>query len=96
MRPQHSHSEREPQGLSPRVRLTACLAALAVGWLLVLPLAARLPAVSGIVERNERLGIDPSVKFYSELRVMPEIRQRMEAVRAEGGEAFWRPGIPAK
>jgi hypothetical protein len=86
----------EPRGLSPRTRLAACLAVLTVCWLLVLPLVARTPAVSSMVERNGRLGIDPSAKFYSELPAMPQLRQRMEAVRADGGDAFWRPGQPLK
>ena len=81
----------EPRGVSPRTRLAACLALLAGCWLLALPLAARTPAVRGMVERNQRLGIDPSAKFYSELPGMPRVRQRMEAVRTEGGSAFWRP-----
>jgi hypothetical protein len=86
----------EPRGLSPRMKLAACLAALAACWLLALPLAARTPTVRGMVERNERLGIDPSAKFYSELPAMPRVRQRMEAVRAAGGEAFWRPSNRTK
>jgi hypothetical protein len=106
MRLQHSQSESEPgrlapglgepRGLSPRIWLTACLAAFAVCWLLVLPLVARSSAVSGMIERNERLGIDPSAKFYSELPAMSQLRQRMQAVRADGGEAFWQPGERAK
>jgi hypothetical protein len=49
-----------------------------------------------MIERNERLGIDPSAKFYTELPAMPWVRQRMAAVWAEGSDAFWRPGIRAK
>src|SRR5688572_8926591 len=73
----------EPRGLSPRTRLAACLAMLAVCWLLALPLVARTSAVRGMVERNGRLGVDPSAKFYSELPAMPRVRQRMEAVWTE-------------
>jgi hypothetical protein len=59
-------------------------------------MAARTPAIRGMVQRNQRLGVNPSAKFYSELPAMPRVRQRMEAVRAEGGEAFWRPGLSNK
>jgi hypothetical protein len=81
----------EPRGWSPRTRLAACLAAIAACWLLALPMAARTSVVRGMVERNRRLGIDPSAKFYSELPAMPRVCQRMEAVRDEAGGAFWRP-----
>ena len=45
------------------------LAVLAVSlvWLVVLPRIARIAAVQERIERNERLGIDPSAMFYSDL-----------------------------
>ncbi len=76
---------------SPAVRLLAFLVVLAVCWLVLLPTVARMPAVGRMVQRNERLAIDPSAKFYSELAAMPGIRRHMREVRAGGGEAFWRP-----
>jgi uncharacterized membrane protein len=36
-------------------------------WLVVLPRIARIAAVQERIERNERLGIDPSAMFYSDL-----------------------------
>ena len=106
MLPQHSQNDSEPgrlapgagepRGWSPRTKLAACLLAVAACWLLALPMAARTPTVRGMIDRNERLGIDPSAKFYSELPAMPRVRQRMEAVRSGGGEAFWRPSNRVK
>ena len=36
-------------------------------WLVVLPRMGRIDAVQQRIERNERLGIDPSAMFYSDL-----------------------------
>ncbi|MBA3480802.1 MAG: hypothetical protein H0T51_03210 [Pirellulales bacterium] len=77
-----------PGRLAPGARLALCIAAIAAGWLLLLPWAARTPSVRGMIERNESLGIDPSAKFYSELPAMPAILDRVTEIRRRHGDAF--------
>lgn len=60
-------------------RLLAAGGVVSFLWLVVLPAIAALPAVEGYVRKNERLGIDPSVKYYSELPAMGAIRDRIES-----------------
>ena len=55
-----------------------CLAALAVVWLGLLPLLGRHPEIDAHIRRNERLGIDPSAKFYTELPAMPELYEHVQ------------------
>lgn len=81
----------EPGRLAAGARLAICLAAIALCWLGLLPLAARNARVQAMIEHNEALGIDPSAKFYSELPAMPEIIDRVRAARRQEGQTFWRP-----
>ena len=48
------------------------------GRLAVLPLVGRQPAVATAIDRNERLGIDPAAKFYTELPCMPAVYARVQ------------------
>ena len=75
----HAHSANDR--LSRWRRLAAALLLLAGVWLVVLPLVGGNPAIRRYIERNERLGIDPSVKFYSELPAMPSILADIRAMR---------------
>jgi hypothetical protein len=63
---------------------------MACCWLIILPHAAQRPIVRRHIERNERLGIDPSAKFYSELPAMPAIADRVDQIRNQHARAFWR------
>ncbi len=58
--------------------LAVLVAAVAIVWLAVLPLVGRQPAVRASIDRNERLGIDPAAKFYTELPCMPAVYHRVE------------------
>ena len=69
-------------------RLLACGAALAIVWLLVLPAVAERPAMRRYIERNERLGIDPSAKFYTELPGMPDFFDHTDTARRRHAAAF--------
>jgi hypothetical protein len=84
MSPQRSATdgkfESEPGRLGPGV-LIACVAAVAVGWLAVLPLVGKLPAVRTMIDRNNSLGVDPSAKFYSELPAMPRLVDQVRDAR---------------
>lgn len=51
--------------------LVAAAALLAAVWLLLLPRVAQQQTVRDTIERNERLGINPAAKFYTELPCMP-------------------------
>jgi hypothetical protein len=87
MQPQRSPNSSEPGRLAPGARLMLCIAALAVGWLLLLPWVAQSSPVQSMIKHNEELGVDPSAKFYSELPAMPEIVQDVRR-RREQSEAF--------
>jgi hypothetical protein len=76
----HSTADRSSQNATWRGRcaLAATIAAVAVVWLAVLPLIGRQPVVSQYILRNERMGIDPAAKFYTELPCMPGVYNRIE------------------
>jgi hypothetical protein len=59
-------------------RLAAHVAVLAVVWLAILPFIGRQPKIDAYIRRNERLGIDPSAKFYTEIPAMPELFERVQ------------------
>jgi hypothetical protein len=61
-----------------RCALAVTIATVAVVWLAILPLIGRQPVVSDYILRNERLGIDPAAKFYTELPCMPGVYNRVE------------------
>ncbi|BBO36253.1 hypothetical protein [Lacipirellula parvula] len=84
-----------PGAPAPRAtRLAAYAVALAATWLLILPAAARIPAIRQMIARHEAHGVDPSAKFYSELPAMPMISQRVEAIRQSDPAAFGLPERP--
>lgn len=58
-------------------RMSACLAAIAVVWLVVLPIVGQHPNIDAHIRRNERLGIDPSAKYYTELPAMPRLYEHV-------------------
>jgi hypothetical protein len=88
MQPLRSPNNSGPGRLAAGARLALCIAAIAVGWLLLLPWAAQTPRVQNMIKQNEALGINPSAKFYSELPVMPAIRRRVAEIRRLNGDAF--------
>ena len=77
---------------SGALRLLSMIAVMLVAWLVVLPGIGRRADVRAYIERNERLGIDPSVKFYSELPAMPRIFARVSDARRNNENAFWASG----
>jgi len=72
-------------------RLLAAGAAIAVVWLVVLPAVGRIPAVEAYIARNEAAGIDPSVKFYSEVPCMSLVIERVDSAHRTSGAVFWNP-----
>ncbi|HWA99795.1 MAG TPA: hypothetical protein VG713_14940 [Pirellulales bacterium] len=80
---------RNSDMLRPRVAFAGALLAIALVWMVVLPRVAAQPAVRAQIEQNERLGIDPSAKFYTELPAMPQLFERTDSARRREPEAFW-------
>jgi hypothetical protein len=75
----------------PWSKLLACAMILALVWLQTLPWLSRQSAIHRSIERNERLGIDPSAKFYTEMPGMPDFYDRIEGARRRHSEDFWLP-----
>ncbi len=63
-------------------RLAGIVVLGGVVWLAVLPWIGRQPTIREMTARNERLGIDPCAKFYTELPCMPGIYDRAQRHRA--------------
>ncbi|SFH99710.1 hypothetical protein [Planctomicrobium piriforme] len=81
-----------PSGSNPVRRIAsfaAAVAAVATVWLVVLPAAGNRADVRGLIERNERLGIDPSAKFYTELPGMQGFLDNIDSALRRHGESFW-------
>jgi hypothetical protein len=94
MPPPPCHNKIEPGRLASGAMLASCALAMAACWLIILPLAAQQPAIHDYIDRNERLGVDPSAKFYSELPAMPTIARRVAKIRNQHGRAFWTRSVP--
>ena len=86
MRPHRLPSSR----WTPVHRLNISVAAIVAVWLGVLPYVGQLPHVREHIDRNERQGIDPSAKFYTELPAMPVLWDRVESAQRRDGQAFWQ------
>ncbi|WP_254508772.1 hypothetical protein [Anatilimnocola floriformis] len=71
----------KPSSLAGFSRLLLAIAGLAVVWLVILPLIGRQPVVSEHIQQQERLGIDPSAMFYTELEILPAIAHRVERLQ---------------
>lgn len=69
-------------------RFVLAVSIVVVLWIVVLPRIGALPPVRDYIDCNESLGIDPSVKFYSELPAMRSIQFRVEEIRRSEPESF--------
>lgn len=72
-------------------RLLAASAVLGVVWLVILPAVARIPSIRDYIAFNQSRGIDPGVKFYSELPGMSVILERVDSAHRRSGAVFWNP-----
>lgn len=73
------HGESSPRTIDRCRRwaaLAAAVAALTIIWGIVLPRLAETSVMRKMIQRNVRLGIDPSAMFYSDLENM-EYRDSM-------------------
>jgi hypothetical protein len=68
-----------------RIALAAIVAVAAVVWLAILPGVADHPAMRANIERNDRLGIDPTAKFYTEVPGMADFREHVDSARRRSG-----------
>jgi hypothetical protein len=71
------------------LKLTLLLGVIGVTWLVVLPSIANESHVRRHIELQERLEIDPSALFYSELKIAPAIAHRVEQLNEARPTAFW-------
>ena len=65
------------------LRLALVTACAAVVWLVVLPRVGEVEHVRAMIDHNEQRGVDPSAKFYSELPMMPRVRERIRGTHDE-------------
>jgi hypothetical protein len=71
-------------------RLSVSAALLIACWTLLLPALSERPAMRQQLDRRKQQGINAGAMFYSELKAMPQVMERMEHVHAAHGNAFWR------
>lgn len=69
--------------------LIACTA-IGLVWLVLLPLIALHPDVAAHIATQQRLGIDPSAMFYSEMEILPAVVHRVERLNQAHSAEFWR------
>jgi hypothetical protein len=74
--------------------LAASVLVVAGIWLLVLPVIGAQPRVQTMIENNERLGIDPSAKFYTELPGMERFLQRIDDTHRQHPNVMWSRSAP--
>jgi hypothetical protein len=70
-------------------RLALAIVLIALAWLGLLPSIGAQANVKHRIETEERLGIDPSAMFYSELKIVPAIAHRVERLNEDHAGAFW-------
>jgi hypothetical protein len=65
---------------------------MAAIWLIVLPWVAARPAIQQRIRFFEQQRIDPSAMFYTEVEMMEEVQDRIDRLRHQHAEYFWKPG----
>ena len=88
-----SDDENSPRSAG-RLQLLAAFVLIATVWLVVLPQLARHPSVQEKIERNERLGIDPSATYYTEIEAMDGIIERMQSLNRHQPDLLWSTQSP--
>ena len=74
---------------APLRRFILSSGVVAALWVGVLPHLGRQPEIRRYIDRNERLGIDPSAKFYTELPAIGVLMDKIECKGRRGRHAFW-------
>lgn len=62
-----------------RISLAAWSAAIAVGWIVVLPWLSALPGQKANIDWLKEQKIDPSARYYTEVEAMEPILERLNA-----------------
>lgn len=71
--------------------LAATLCGVLAVWGVVLPRLSAVPHVADHIATQQRLGIDPSALFYTELKISAGIAHRQERRQQHSRAGFWRP-----
>ena len=69
--------------------LGVAIAAMGLVWLVVLPRIGEQPRVAEHIVTQQRLGIDPSALFYSELEIAAGIAHHVERLHDTHSGKFW-------
>lgn len=81
---------RQKSSQNKVARLLVGTVLMLVCWMLVLPALSEQPAVRRELDRHAAQGINAGAMFYSELKAMPQVMDRMDAVHARHGGVFWQ------
>ncbi|HEY4261457.1 MAG TPA: hypothetical protein VGM98_14915 [Schlesneria sp.] len=63
---------------------------VAAVWLVLLPFIGGQQHVAAHIANQQRLGINPSAMFYTELEVAPVLTDHVERVRETNPDKFWK------
>ena len=74
-------------------RLAATTVAVFVVWGVVLPKLGGVPQVADHISSQQRLDIDPSALFYTELKISAGVAHRQERRQQDSAIDFWHPRI---
>ncbi|MDB5346077.1 MAG: hypothetical protein JWP89_4454 [Schlesneria sp.] len=70
--------------------LAAAIIAIGTVWLVLLPFIGGQQDVAAHIANQQRLGIDPSAMFYTELEVAPVLTDHVELLRETFPDRFWK------
>jgi hypothetical protein len=70
-------------------RLAVVSIVIGLIWLVVLPIIGEQPYVSEHIATQQRLGINPSAMYYTELQMAPDIAGHIERLHDSYSEKFW-------
>ena len=73
----------------PLIRLLVGVGVIGAIWGLLLPLLGQWAPVDQFIRRLEDAGIDPSAMYYTELEMMPEVRDQLRDFRSRHPRALW-------
>lgn len=72
------------------IRLIATVVAIGAIWLVLLPFIGGQQRVAAHIANQQRLGIDPSAMFYTELDVAPVLTDHVDQLRETYPDRFWK------
>ena len=84
-----SNSSAEGSSTSERINFALAMLTMGLVWMFLLPWLGSQSPVAQHIETQQRLRIDPSALFYTELEMLPEIVHHEERLHDSYHTELW-------